>query len=80
MGHKSVRMFTMWDTDQFNEEFLGFLYLDLFPRPAKYTHAGHYGLSPVSISPSLSTTVVFTDNSCRASQHHRKSAIVLQQP
>lgn len=47
--HESVKMFALWDTVQTSEEFLGFLYLDLFPRPAKYTHAGHYGLSPVSI-------------------------------
>ena len=44
--HPSVMMFVLWDRDK-SQDFLGYLYLDLFPRDGKYTHAGHYGLVPV---------------------------------
>jgi metallopeptidase MepB len=44
--HEEVKMYAMWDDD--NESFLGWLYLDLFPRDGKYSHFGHYGLQPVS--------------------------------
>jgi metallopeptidase MepB len=46
--HDSVKMYAAWDTDTESEDkFLGFLYLDLFPRDGKYTHAGHFGLAQV---------------------------------
>ena len=44
--HSSVKMYTLWDNDRTPGEFLGYLYLDLFPRDGKFTHAGHYSLVP----------------------------------
>ena len=48
LWHSSVKIYTVWDDDLMPGSFLGYLYLDLFPRDGKYTHAGHYALSPVS--------------------------------
>lgn len=47
LWHETVKMYSLWDTDD-NDQFLGYLYLDMFPREAKYSHAGHYALAPVS--------------------------------
>ncbi|KUJ19679.1 zincin [Mollisia scopiformis] len=49
--HDSVSVFTLWegseDSDACNQgEFVGYLYLDLFPRDHKFNHAGHYLLQP----------------------------------
>lgn len=47
--HEDVRMYQVWNVDGASEpEFLGYGYLDLYPREGKYTHAGHYGLTRVS--------------------------------
>jgi metallopeptidase MepB len=48
--HETVKLYSMWDADD-DDQFLGFLYLDIFPREAKYSHAGHFGLGPVSSVP-----------------------------
>jgi metallopeptidase MepB len=44
--HEEVSMYALWDDD--SAAFLGWLYLDFFPREGKYSHFGHYGLQPVS--------------------------------
>ena len=49
--HDSVAVFTVWNDDQLGGGFLGYLYLDLFPRPNKYNHAGHYGLGQGFLKP-----------------------------
>ncbi|OQD60387.1 hypothetical protein PENPOL_c024G08170 [Penicillium polonicum] len=42
--HKDVQMYTAWKVDGKTDEFLGYAYLDLFPREGKYSHSGHYAL------------------------------------
>ncbi|KAK4500398.1 hypothetical protein PRZ48_008587 [Zasmidium cellare] len=42
--HEDVQMFSVWDVDEAEPGFLGYAYLDLFPRDGKYTHAGQYAL------------------------------------
>lgn len=42
--HEDVTMYQVWKTDV--EEFVGYLYLDLHPRPGKYGHAANFGLFP----------------------------------
>ncbi|OAQ82559.1 metallopeptidase [Purpureocillium lilacinum] len=42
--HKDVEMYSVWDVDGSKEEFLGYAYLDFFPRDGKYTHRGCYSL------------------------------------
>lgn len=51
--HEDVQMYSVWNVDG-PEEFLGYAYLDLFPRDGKNSHSGHYSLQQVSLSP-LST-------------------------
>lgn len=46
--HEDVRMFSAWGIDEPEPRFLGYAYLDLFPREGKYTHAGQYTLQRVS--------------------------------
>jgi len=68
--HPDVRVFAVWNEDESEEdEFLGFLYLDLFPRDFKYGHKGHYCLHPVSPSMAifLSLVLALIDGSRRAS-------------
>lgn len=48
--HKDVQMYSVWNVDE-PEEFLGYAYLDLFPRDGKNSHAGHYSLQQVSLLP-----------------------------
>lgn len=47
--HEDVTVYSVWNGESQGGDFLGYLYLDLFPRENKYNHAGHYGLIPVSI-------------------------------
>jgi metallopeptidase MepB len=46
--HEDVSIYSVWSNESQGSDFLGYLYLDLFPRENKYNHAGHYGLIPVS--------------------------------
>ena len=41
---EDVKVFMLWDDEQEGGEFLGYLYIDLFPREGKYNHAGHFAL------------------------------------
>jgi metallopeptidase MepB len=47
--HEDVSMYTIWDADD-QDAFLGWLYIDPYPRDGKYTHFGHYSLQPVRVS------------------------------
>ncbi|KAL7009563.1 metalloendopeptidase [Cystobasidiomycetes sp. EMM_F5] len=45
--HKDVTAWTVWDKDiQGDQSFMGYLYLDLFPRENKYGHAAVFTLQP----------------------------------
>lgn len=46
--HEDVCQFHVWDANEKGEpvEFLGWFYLDLHPRPNKYSHAANFVLSP----------------------------------
>ena len=44
--HDDVKSFLLWDMK--DKSFLGYIYFDLHPREGKYSHAGHFGLQPVS--------------------------------
>lgn len=46
--HEDVKVFSVWDDEGEGSEFVGYLYLDLFPREGKYGHAANFNLQPVS--------------------------------
>ena len=52
LWHPEVTMFSVWDQQGLKDEvdpkqsFLGYLYLDLYPRDNKYGHAAVWGLIP----------------------------------
>lgn len=47
--HEDVQVFSVWDDEGEGGGFLGYLYLDLFPRDGKYGHAANFNLQPVSL-------------------------------
>ncbi|KAL4779147.1 peptidase family M3-domain-containing protein [Aspergillus varians] len=44
--HEEVQLFSVWDDEGEGSGFVGYLYLDLFPRPGKYGHAANFNLQP----------------------------------
>lgn len=44
--HQDVQVFSVWDDEGEGNGFVGYLYLDLFPRDGKYGHAANFNLQP----------------------------------
>ncbi|KAK4548385.1 hypothetical protein LTR36_010256 [Oleoguttula mirabilis] len=44
--HPEVQVFSVWDDEGEGNGFVGYLYLDLFPRDGKYGHAANFNLQP----------------------------------
>lgn len=44
--HEDVQIFSVWDDEGEGSGFVGYLYLDLFPRDGKYGHAANFNLGP----------------------------------
>lgn len=44
--HDEVQVFSVWDDEGEGSGFVGYLYLDLFPRTGKYGHAANFNLQP----------------------------------
>ena len=44
--HDEVQIFSVWDDEGEGSGFVGYLYLDLFPREGKYGHAANFNLQP----------------------------------
>lgn len=44
--HEDVQVFSVWDDEGEGGGFVGYLYLDLFPRQGKYGHAANFNLQP----------------------------------
>ena len=45
--HEDVSLFTVWDDEAEGGGFVGYLYMDLYPRDGKYGHAANFSLQPV---------------------------------
>lgn len=44
--HEETQIFSVWDDESEGSGFVGYLYLDLFPRQGKYGHAANFNLQP----------------------------------
>ncbi|KAJ5595714.1 hypothetical protein N7450_002172 [Penicillium hetheringtonii] len=44
--HEDVQVFSVWNDEGEGSGFVGYLYLDLFPREGKYGHAANFNLQP----------------------------------
>ncbi|KAI9750644.1 MAG: hypothetical protein M1815_001679 [Lichina confinis] len=44
--HEDVKVFSVWDDEKEGGGFVGYLYLDMFPRDGKYGHAANFNLQP----------------------------------
>lgn len=44
--HPEVEAFTVWDDEGEGSAFIGYLFLDLFPRDGKYGHAANFNIQP----------------------------------
>jgi len=51
--HEDVQMYSVWNTDGVDQQFLGYAYFDFYPREGKYTHSGSYSLQQVCRHPPL---------------------------
>lgn len=49
--HDDVQVFAVWDDAGEGSGFVGYLYLDLFPRDGKYGHAANFNLQPGFLYP-----------------------------
>jgi metallopeptidase MepB len=49
--HEDVKLFSVWDDEGEGGAFSGYLYLDLHPRPGKYSHAANFNLQPGFLYP-----------------------------
>lgn len=47
--HEDVKVWTVWDDEEGGGNFLGYLYVDPYPRDGKYGHVGTYAVQLVSI-------------------------------
>lgn len=48
--HETVTLYALWEGDESKSLFLGWLYVDPYPREGKYQHFGYYPLQPARIS------------------------------
>lgn len=71
--HEDVQVFSVWNDEGEGSGFVGYLYLDLFPREGKYGHAANFNLQPVRIA-SLKKTHRSKSKFCRASPMPMKTA------
>ncbi|KAI9678247.1 MAG: hypothetical protein M1817_006192 [Caeruleum heppii] len=44
--HEDVKVFSVWDDEGEGRGFVGYLYLDMFPRDGKYGHAANFNMQP----------------------------------
>lgn len=51
--HEDVQLFSVWDDEAEGGEFVGHLYLDLYPRQGKFSHAANFNVQPVRVLPQV---------------------------
>ena len=75
--HDEVQVFSVWDEEAEGSRFVGYLYLDLFPREGKYGHAANFNLQPGFIKPDGSRRYPATALVCNFSKPTAKKPSLL---
>ena len=47
--HQDVELYVIWDEETESGEFMGYLYMDLHPRPGKFSHMANMNIQPVCV-------------------------------
>ncbi|KAI9704772.1 MAG: hypothetical protein M1836_006552 [Candelina mexicana] len=76
--HEDVQMFCVWDDEGEGSGFVGYLYLDLFPREGKYGHAANFNLQPGYIDESGKRRYPATSLVCNFSKPSPKKPSLLK--
>ncbi len=76
--HDEVQVFTVWDDEGEGSGFVGYLYLDLFPRQGKYGHAANFNLQPGYIQKNGSRRYPATALVCNFSKPTAKKPSLLK--
>ncbi|RFU26363.1 hypothetical protein B7463_g9969, partial [Scytalidium lignicola] len=66
--HEDVKVFSVWDDEGEGSGFVGYLYLDLHPRPGKYGHAANFSLQPGFLYPNVTRRYPATALVCNFSK------------
>lgn len=76
--HPDVQVFSVWDSEDQGSGFVGYLYLDLHPRPGKYGHAANFNLQPGFIRPNGTRRYPVTALVCNFSKPTPKKPSLLK--
>ncbi|KAK9418427.1 putative Peptidase M3A/M3B catalytic domain-containing protein [Seiridium unicorne] len=76
--HEDVVIFSVWDDSTEGDAFVGYLYLDLHPRPGKYGHAANFNLQPGYLKPDGSRRYPATALVCNFSKPTEKKPSLLK--
>ncbi|OJJ95733.1 hypothetical protein ASPACDRAFT_2613, partial [Aspergillus aculeatus ATCC 16872] len=64
--HADVDAFAVWEADK--SAFIGYLYVDIYPRPGKYNHAANFNIYPAYLNSEGKRTPVVTALVCNVSR------------
>ncbi|PYI18172.1 metalloendopeptidase family saccharolysin & [Aspergillus violaceofuscus CBS 115571] len=64
--HADVDAFAVWEADR--SAFIGYLYVDIYPRPGKYNHAANFNIYPAYLNSEGKRTPVVTALVCNVSR------------
>lgn len=76
--HEEVQVFSVWNDEGEGSGFVGYLYLDLFPRTGKYGHAANFNLQPGFIQPNGTRRYPATALVCNFSKPTAKKPSLLK--
>jgi len=76
--HEEVQVFSVWDDEGEGAGFVGYLYLDLFPRQGKYGHAANFNLQPGFVQPNGTRRYPATALVCNFSKPTAKKPSLLK--
>ncbi|KAI9851075.1 MAG: hypothetical protein M1838_004507 [Thelocarpon superellum] len=76
--HEDVKFFSVWDDEGEGGGFVGYLYLDMFPRDGKYGHAANFNLQPGYIDSNGSRRYPATALVCNFSKATAKKPSLLK--